>query len=99
MELDNISYDSEVAMSHARFRFQLVLLGIGLLAGQIFIQAQEGGGVLTGSVIDRSNAVVPGVTISATHTGTGLTRSSITDASGDYAFRALPIGMYDVTAT
>jgi hypothetical protein len=81
-----------------RIRLQLFLLGIGLFA-QALIRAQEGGGVLAGTVTDRSNAVVPGVTISITHTGTGLTRTSITDTSGGYAFRALPVGTYDVTAT
>jgi hypothetical protein len=76
---------------------RVFLLGIGLFAGPA--RGQEGGGVLTGTVTDRSNAVVPGVTISITHTGTGLTRTSITDTSGGYAIRALPVGTYDVTAT
>src|SRR5438128_10081800 len=86
-------------MSRRELRTPLVLPGIWLFAAAVFLQAQEGGGVLAGTVTDRSNAVVPNITISITHTGTGLTRSTATDASGDYVFRALPVGTYDVTAS
>jgi hypothetical protein len=61
--------------------------------------AQEGSGVLAGTVTDRSNAVAPGVSITITHLAIGLTRSTPTDVSGAYEFRSLPIGRYDLIAT
>ena len=72
---------------------------ITLLVGQTISLAQEGSGVLVGTVTDRSNAVVPGATVTITHTGTGLTRTTTTDSSGDYELRSLPIGRYDVVVT
>jgi hypothetical protein len=61
--------------------------------------AQEGSGRLNGTVTDNSDALVPGVTVSVLHKGTGLTRQTVTDAAGNYLIPALPIGVYDVTAS
>ena len=51
--------------------------------------------ILTGSVADESNNVLPGVTI----TLTGQERRSVTtDAKGKFAFFALPRGDYELRA-
>ena len=42
--------------------------------------------------------MLPGVTVTLTNAGTGLSRNSVTDASGDYLVTNLPIGTYSVTA-
>ena len=51
---------------------------------------------LVGRVTDASGGVLPGVTVTATHEGTGAVRSQVTSDTGDYAFTLLPIGTYDV---
>jgi hypothetical protein len=49
---------------------------------------------LNGRVTDESGAVLPGVTVTATQTDTGLTRSVITDGNGTYVMPNLPTGPY-----
>ena len=49
---------------------------------------------LTGTVTDESGAVLPGVTVTATQTDTGLTRTAVTDAQGFYVITNLPTGPY-----
>ena len=49
---------------------------------------------LNGRVTDESGAVLPGVTVTATQTDTGLTRSVVTDGSGRYVMPNLPTGPY-----
>lgn len=70
-----------------------VLLACGRLAAQTLY------GNLTGTVTDASNAAVPGASINARNLGTGLARSSATDASGNYQFTDLPPGNYSVVFT
>jgi carboxypeptidase family protein len=53
---------------------------------------------LSGRVTDESGAVLPGVTVTATQTDTGLTRSVTTDASGTYVLPNLPTGPYRLEA-
>ena len=49
---------------------------------------------IAGTVRDASGAVLPGVTITATHTDTGLTRSAVSDVTGGYTITTLPVGPY-----
>ncbi len=49
---------------------------------------------LSGSVRDSSGAVLPGVTVTATQTDTGFTRTVVTDDSGAYVMPNLPTGPY-----
>jgi outer membrane receptor protein involved in Fe transport len=51
---------------------------------------------VTGSVRDASGAVIPGVTVTAKNTETGLTRVSVTDEQGNYHLPSLPPGAYSV---
>ena len=53
---------------------------------------------LTGRVTDVSNAVLPGVAVTATQTDTGITRETITNETGSYALPNLPIGPYRLGA-
>src|SRR5437762_4301069 len=53
---------------------------------------------LSGRVTDESGAVLPGVTVAATQTDTGLTRSVTTDANGTYVLPNLPTGPYRLEA-
>ena len=53
---------------------------------------------LSGRVTDESSAVLPGVTVTATQTDTGLARSVTTDEKGTYLLTNLPTGPYRLEA-
>src|SRR5215831_8116263 len=54
-------------------------------------------GTITGSVNDSTGAVLPGVTVQATSTGTGVVKSAVTDERGTFVFSDLVPGLYDVS--
>ncbi len=70
----------------------LVLLGF---AKASFGQVDTG--AIVGSVEDSTGAAVPGVTVTATHEGTGIKHSASTDSSGEYTLSPLPLGFYTLT--
>ncbi len=49
---------------------------------------------LSGRVTDESDAVLPGVTVTATQTDTGFTRTVVTDDAGNWVMPNLPTGPY-----
>jgi hypothetical protein len=51
-----------------------------------------------GTVQDTSQALIPGVSITATNTQTGVQSSTVSNESGAYNFAALLPGLYKVTA-
>src|SRR5215475_4666430 len=51
-----------------------------------------------GTVTDPSKALIPGVTVSATNTGTGIANMALTNESGAYNFPSLQPGTYKVSA-
>jgi hypothetical protein len=61
--------------------------------------AQDVNASITGIVTDPSGAVVTRATVTATNTGTGARFTALTDHSGQYWLRNLPVGVYDLTAT
>src|SRR4030095_7992698 len=67
----------------------IVLLGFG----QTGINA-----TLSGTVADSSGALIPGVEVSATNTGTGVVAMGVTNESGTYRFPSLQPGPYEVKA-
>jgi hypothetical protein len=54
------------------------------------------GGKITGTVKDQTNAVVPGATVTALNTTTGVKRTTNTDDQGTYSFPVLPVGQYQI---
>src|SRR5947208_3550909 len=70
----------------------VIALAGGLVFGQNFSAA------LSGVVRDATGAVLPGVSVTAKHTETGLTRTVIINETGDYRMPTLPVGAYEVTA-
>lgn len=78
-----------------RYAFASILILGGLLAGHAGAQVSTGD--LTGRVIDPGGAVVPGATVTARNTGTGLTRATTSNEDGDYTITQLPPGAYEVT--
>jgi Carboxypeptidase regulatory-like domain/TonB dependent receptor-like, beta-barrel len=59
----------------------------------------EAGGTISGTVSDSSGACVPGATVTAIHTDTGVQRTVTTDDQGAYSFAYLPTGRYDIEVT
>ena len=49
---------------------------------------------LAGRVTDESGGVLPGVTVTATQTDTGFTRTVVSDAAGGWVMPNLPTGPY-----
>jgi len=60
------------------------------------VLAQSGTSTIYGKVSDQQGGALPGVTLTITNTATGLVRSSVTDASGDYQILAVSPGTYSV---
>jgi len=56
-------------------------------------------GSITGAVTDQQKAAMPGVTVTATNIGTGLKIETVSDEAGNYTFRNMQPGTYDVSAT
>src|SRR5437867_12233201 len=60
--------------------------------------AQTTNATLGGTVSDASRALIPGVTITATNTQTGIVNTVLTNETGAYQFASLQTGIYKVTA-
>ena len=73
---------------------RLVLVGVLLLAGAGLARAQSGTAGLRGTVADAQGAHIPGATVTLTNNAAGLSRETVTDASGDFLFVAMPPGTY-----
>ena len=76
-------------------RLWLMMLLVAALGAAA--SAQETTGTITGVTTDQSGAVLPGVTVTVKNTGTGLTRTVVTNEAGIYTAGLLPIGAYEVT--
>lgn len=75
--------------------FALLLFVINPVHSQSILE-----GKLTGTVTDDTGIPLPGVTVEITSDALiGGARTSITSASGGYAFLNLPVGKYRLTAT
>jgi hypothetical protein len=53
---------------------------------------------ISGTAMDPSGAVLPGVEVTVTQTATGLTRTVITNETGSYVMPNLPVGPYRLEA-
>src|SRR6266700_3737446 len=76
----------------------LVILAVSLLWTSEG-HAQGAAATLTGTVTDRSGAVIPKAEISVKNTATGVTRSTETNSAGFYTAPGLPPGNYAVSVT
>src|SRR5919108_2546002 len=74
----------------------LPVLLVLLLSGNAF--AQTGNASVGGFVQDPTQAFIPGVTVTATNTQTGVATTGITNESGTYTMPSLLPGTYKLTA-
>ena len=71
----------------------------GLIAfGSCVVFGQGSTATMSGVVRDATGGVVPGASVTAKHTESGLTRTVETNENGDYKMPSLPVGPYEVTA-
>ena len=86
-------------MRRRGFQLAVALLAVCLSATSAF--AQGGGasstGTINGKVTDASQAVLPGVTVTATSPAMLGPQVSVTNAEGNYRFPGVPPGTYTVT--
>lgn len=74
--------------------FGLMLLIFAPLRGQVIDK-----GAISGTVVDPSGAVVPGVSVTITHVATGATRTVLSGDDGRYTAQLLSPGDYTVTVS
>ncbi|HTB96083.1 MAG TPA: carboxypeptidase regulatory-like domain-containing protein [Terracidiphilus sp.] len=61
------------------------------------LSAQSTFGTILGTVHDSSGAVVPNAKVTLLNSGTTASRASVTDSDGNYAFRNVDVGTYQLT--
>jgi len=82
----------------ARSRGFVLLLTILLIAFVLPASAQIGNAALGGTVNDQSGAAVVGATVTLTNKANGFETSFTSDERGEYTFRNLTPGTYDLRA-
>jgi hypothetical protein len=83
-------------MKFHRFILSVLAFG-GLMCATVFSQVDYSTATLRGTITDPNNAVIASATVTATNTGTGISRVVKTNSDGSYRFNALPPGTYQVT--
>src|SRR5262245_18460649 len=83
-----------------RTKVKRAVLGLVVIASLFprLATAQAVTGTILGTVTDTTGATVPGATVTLVNLGTGLTRTLVTDGSGEYTAPSLPTGKYRLTA-
>jgi hypothetical protein len=78
-----------------RCRLAVACILFAVLAGPL--AAQSTYGTILGTVHDTRGGVIAGVQVTLLNTGTGATRVDSSDSEGDYAFRNIDVGAYQLT--
>jgi hypothetical protein len=95
-----ISHDSEVGMLLIRsclFRIFFVLI---LLTAALHCPAEgSNAGPVIGTVSDPTGAVIPGAAVHLTNTASGLDRTTVTDATGQFTFTGIPFNPYRISVS
>src|ERR1700752_1529866 len=74
-----------------------VLLALFIIAP--VIRGQTNTGQIQGLVKDQAGAVVPGVTVTATHVASNSKVERLTNESGEFLFPSLAVGEYTLSAS
>jgi hypothetical protein len=77
----------------------LVLLVIAMMVPLGAMAQLSGKGAVTGTAMDKTGAVIPGATVAATNSATGITTTTTTTGAGDYNFSNLDPGIYTITTS
>src|SRR5215468_8886850 len=92
-QTDNLKNGGGTMMK--KFALALAFLCVSVPVG---VFAQSSNGSLSGTVTDAAKAFIPGVSVSATNTETGVVSTGISNESGTYNIPSLLPGVYKVTA-
>jgi hypothetical protein len=76
----------------------LFIVVAALLLWSAAASAQSDTALVLGTIKDTQGGVLPGVTITVRNVETGLTRTGVTDETGNYRLPALPPGRYELVA-
>src|ERR1700682_6191789 len=83
----------------AKCTFLFVMLVAFVCLTRMHLIAQDLDNVtISGSVTDQNRALIPGATVTATLTATGVERTVAAGADGRYSLIQLPPGVYNVKA-
>ncbi len=85
------------SMCFRKFSFAACLAGLLLLSFPS-VRAQKVESTVRGRVLDASEAAIHRAEVTAVHTATGVSRSTVTNRRGDYVLPSLPAGVYDISA-
>lgn len=77
----------------------VIAIAIQLIVCSVLFAQGTDLSTLRGTVLDRSEAVVPNAKVIVTDIATGLTRTTTTDTGGSYEFSTLKSGSYTVTVS
>ena len=78
----------------------LVVLLVVCVGGVLPVWSQStSSGTVAGSVVDQSNAVVPGATVTMTDSSTNIARTATTNKEGRYIFVDVTPGLYDISVS
>src|SRR3989441_2513313 len=79
--------------------FRIAWLVACIIVADVTLGLAQGAlGTLNGRVIDQGDAVLPGVSVTATNTNTNVSRTTVTNAEGLYSLPALEPGVYVIQA-
>src|ERR1700756_1556976 len=76
--------------------FAILINALLLLASGGVVSSQTVQGVITGTIMDPTGAVVPNATVTLTNDATNLSQVTTTGADGSYRFSLVPPGTYTV---
>jgi hypothetical protein len=73
-----------------------VLLAVALLCAPVLL-AQVSTSTISGTVTDKTGAVIPGAKVTATDEGRGIKFETTTTQGGSYSFASMVVGSYTIT--
>src|SRR5436309_14837609 len=76
--------------------FAIVVVALLILASGGVVWSQTVQGVITGTIMDPTGAVVPNATVTITNVGTNISQATTTGSDGSYRFALVPPGTYTV---
>jgi len=79
----------------ARATYRLFLLSLAMLVVCLTGHAQQNS-TITGTVLDKNGAVIPGAEVTLTQEETGFASKNISNDSGNFTFAGLNVGTYDL---
>ncbi len=97
--IDAASAEPQRGFPRGLARVWLVLSMVAMMAPFGAMAQVTGKGAITGTTVDPTGAVIPGATVAATNTATGITTKTTTTGAGDFNFSNLDPGIYTVTTT